>query len=284
MSKKQFLDKYYTKKSVAQICFNNVIDTVKNEKEIFFIEPSAGSGVFNEIFNENNYLNIGFDIEPTNDFIIKNDFLEQDIKTFLPDDNYERVFIGNPPFGKRSKLAIDFVNKSFEYGNYVAFILPIQFRKYLTQNKIKKEAKLISDINLPKNSFTVFEKDYNLRCCFQIWYTGSQPYKNLRILNKPPTKHPNFEMYQYNNTESTLKYFDYDWDFAVLRQGWGDFNTKYYKKEELDYKKQWMFFKAKDKRTLEKLKNINFNKVSEGNTQVNGFGKADIIKAYNNFW
>jgi len=52
----------------------------------------------------------GYDIEPhLNNEIIKADFLK-----LKPVYDSKNIIIGNPPFGKRSKLAIDFINKSFE--------------------------------------------------------------------------------------------------------------------------------------------------------------------------
>ena len=50
---------------------------------------------------------------------------------------------------------------------------------------------------------------------------------------------------------------------------------------ELSTKKQWMFFKAKNDKVRERLKNIDFNNIAEKNTSVKGFGKADIIEEYN---
>ena len=45
-------------------------------------------------------------------------------------------------------------------------------------------------------------------------------------------------------------------------------------------KKQWIFFKAKDKETLEKLKSIDFEKLSKKNIGIPGFGKADVVQEF----
>jgi len=50
----------------------------------------------------------------------------------------------------------------------VAFIVPNQFKKYLTQKQLIPEAKLIKEIKLPNDSFLVSDRAYNVNCVFQI--------------------------------------------------------------------------------------------------------------------
>lgn len=79
--------------------------------------------------------------------------------------------------------------------------------------------------------------------------------------------------------------FEKEWDFAVLRQGWGDFNPIVLDDyNQLSKKKQWMFFKSDNKNIIKKLKNIDYNNLAEKNTSVRGFGKADIIAEYNSLY
>jgi hypothetical protein len=299
------LDKFYTKKSVAKKCLELLLNTfnfknkTKTTKKIafienlFFIEPSAGSGVFLNEISIKNFNSIGIDILPTNNNIHKLDFLKdnKEIKELIEkhkiSKNEKPIVIGNPPFGKKSNLAIAFINEAFKYSNIVGFIVPIQFRKYIVQNRINNKAHLILDYTLEENSFETFSdnqnKDYSLRCCFQIWSIDkdlNQTKQNLRIIEKPSTYCEDFEAYQYNRTEQTKKYFDYEWDFAVLRQGYGNYNEKIFKKEDLNPKKQWIFIKANSKKALKKLLKINYEELSKKNTSIPGFGKADLVEAY----
>lgn len=281
------LDKYYTKKEVAEKCYSVLKALILNEikiNNILYIEPSAGSGVFLDVIKENK---LGFDIDPViNKHNIQyNDFLQDNLLKLLSDKqkNQNIIFIGNPPFGKRSKKAIAFVNKSLEYSNIVGFIVPIQFRKWSAQSKINKKAQLILDLDLEENAFEFMGKDYKARCCFQIWILGNNVHHNLtnlRMTEKPKTKHPDFEMYQYNRTEDTKKFFNYDWDFAVYRQGYHDYNFKAYKKEDCNDKYQWIFFKAKNKKILNKLLKLDFEKLSKKNIGIPGFGKADVVQEF----
>src|SRR5690606_29926868 len=106
------------------------------------------------------------DLEPYYPGVVEANFLED----LLPAPHRdETIVFGNPPFGKKSKLALDFVDRSFLYSDTVAFILPVQFRKYMTQRQINGDAKLVYDELSPENSFVFNGKDYDVRCCFQIW-------------------------------------------------------------------------------------------------------------------
>jgi hypothetical protein len=270
------LDKYYTKPEVASLVWNDLktyLDGIGKSGYIV-VEPSAGDGKLLDVITSDK---IGFDLVPESDDIIQNDFLSNDISNYI---DKEMVFFGNPPFGKKGSLAIDFLNKALKYGNIVGFIIPNQFKKYSVQNKINSNAKLVFERDLPEDSFLLGDKNYNVRCVFQIWSLEPSDI-NLRV-GKPITVHPDFEMYQYNATKTAEKYFDYDWDFCVLRQGYGDFTVKYThdQKDDLSRKKQWIFFKAKNADVLAKLKSIDFDKLASLNTSTKGFGKHDLIKEY----
>lgn len=277
------LDKYYTKHNVAKDCYEHLKIVLRNvgvdPTNILFIEPSAGSGAFMKQIAEEC---IGFDIAPASEEIIRVDFLNQNILEHLTVGQRKKpiVFIGNPPFGKKSSLAIDFINKALGYSNLVAFIVPVQFRKWSAQSKISRDAKLLFDMTLAENSFELVGKDYDLRCCFQVWGTGFENEPDMRIKEKPNTFHLDFEIYQYNRTEQAEKFFEYEWDFAVPRQGYQDYTKKFFSKDECDKKQQWIFFKAKNKKVLKRLLALDFVKLSKKNIGTPGFGKADVVFEY----
>lgn len=274
------LDKYYTKEAVAKDCYEHlklVLQSLSIQlDQVVFIEPSAGSGAFLKQIKEQR---IGFDIAPASSDIVKNNFLTQDIRDHFPIGK-KIIFIGNPPFGKKSSLAIEFINKALSYSNVVGFIVPIQFRKWSAQSRIKSDARLVFDMSLPENAFEIVGKEYNLRCCFQVWTTGTDSTNDLRIKEKPSTSHKDFEIYQYNRTEQAEKFFDYEWDFAVPRQGFQDYTVKAFSKDGCDKKQQWIFFKAKNKTVLKRLLSLDFAKLSKKNIGTPGFGKADVVNEY----
>jgi hypothetical protein len=281
------MDKYYTKPEVALRCYKSMKEFLVWHKvdmeNVIFVEPSAGSGVFLDIIEEPS---IGFDLVPAAPDIHKMDFLCGNTSPFLLQAGKKRRFtIGNPPFGRKAILAIGFLNKTLRCTEAVGFILPIQFRKWSAQSKVLEGAKLLVDTDLPEHSFEFMGKDYGVRCCFQIWVSSKwkTSLPNLRIEEKPATTHTDFEMWQYNCTEGAKKFFDkveYEWDFAVPRQGFVDYNLKIYSPEECDPKQQWIFFKAKNKKARSNLEQIDFVKLSLKNIGIPGFGKADVVKEY----
>ena len=87
-------------------------------------------------------------------------------------------------------------------------------------------------------------------------------------------------MWQYNATKAAEKVFDNDFDFIVLRQGYGDFNKHLTNRNQCSLKKQWILFKAKNPKVLEILQEIDFERLSQNNTITPGFGKADVVQEY----
>src|SRR5439155_22611937 len=101
--------------------------------------------------------------------IITANFLKISLTKYLEKEkrnNY--AVIGNPPFGKKGKLALEFINKVAKYIDTIGFILPLTFRRWSVQSKLNKDLQLIYDINLETNSFLVDNKIYSLNTCFQI--------------------------------------------------------------------------------------------------------------------
>lgn len=127
------------------------------------IEPSAGGGAFSlKIPNC-----IALDIEPQHKDIIKQDYLlEFDYNDFL---NKDVLVVGNPPFGKQSKLAIQFINKSAKYAKRIAFILPKSFKKESVINKLDKHIHVNSIYDLPNNNFLYENKKCEVPCVFVIF-------------------------------------------------------------------------------------------------------------------
>jgi len=278
-------DQFYTKPKVAERCFKVFQRALKDLKEYIFIEPSAGCGCFFQLLPPKK--RIGIDIDPQkitgieNKGIIKSDFLE-----WYPKNTKKKyAVIGNPPFGKRSKLAIDFFNHSAEIADTIAFIVPRQFQKYSVHLKLNDNFKLIKDQELDENSFfTPDGKHYKIRCDFQIWTNKDTKHKNLRILTSPPIKHPDFEMFQYNNTPEALKAFNENWDFAVPRQGYEDYKRRERNGEKCEKNKQWIMFKTRNSQIFKRLWSFDFEKLSRKNTVVYGFGKADVVMEYNKLY
>jgi len=162
------LDQYFTNKELAQNIFAKTQEIIsKYEKNIdnySWLEPSVGEGCFYDLLPENK--RIGIDIEPLRSDIIKSDYL----KYKLPDEKL--IVIGNPPFGHRGVMALNFINHS-QNAEYVCFILPMFFESK-GKGSVKYRVRgfnLIHSERLPKNSFYIpaTQKAVDVKCVFQIW-------------------------------------------------------------------------------------------------------------------
>ena len=169
ISKKNKLDQYYTKTEIA-IYFSKLIkDRYEDDS---FIEPSAGTGSFSKCFEDI----ISFDLDPKFEGCIKQDFLA------VEDIPEGCVFVGNPPFGFCSRLAIAFINKCCELkAKAICFILPKTFKKVLFQNNINRNYKLVYQEDLPRNSFILGNTEYDVPCVFQIWEHSAEQRDSLDI-------------------------------------------------------------------------------------------------------
>ena len=169
-------DQFYTKPYVAEKCFSDFQKVAKqlgvNLDEYTFIEPSAGCGCFYQILPSKR--RIGIDIEPQkyanidNKGIIKSDYLD-----WQPNNKKKKyIVIGNPPFGLRGKLALQFINKSYPYADMVAFILPQLFNsdgKGVAGKRVVGY-KLAYNKHLAPNSFMYPNgEEIQINTVFQVW-------------------------------------------------------------------------------------------------------------------
>jgi hypothetical protein len=167
-------DQFFTPVETAKLCFEVFCNKLKeldiDEKQFFYIEPSAGDGSFLKVLPSER--SIGLDIEPKGDNIIKQDFLN-----WKPENvNKNYVVFGNPPFGLRGNLALRFINHSSSFNSqFVCFILPQLFESDGKGSPMKR----ITEYNLIHSQIinpifyepTEDDKIKNMKVnvVFQIW-------------------------------------------------------------------------------------------------------------------
>ena len=161
------LDQYFTSPDVAKRLFQKSFEIIQQYEggkinELTWIEPSAGDGGFYDCMPENK---IGIDISPLRDCFIKADYLHYKLPK-------KTIVLGNPPFGHRGLMALDFINHS-QNAEYVCFILPMFFESR-GKGSIKYRVKgfnLVYSERLPDDSFFSYttQKPVNVKCVFQIW-------------------------------------------------------------------------------------------------------------------
>ena len=275
------LDKFYTQNHVAKQCFEFLHSQLNIPENAIYLEPSAGAGSFINLLSHY----VALDIAPEDERIEEQDYLKYE----TDEENF--ITIGNPPFGNRSKLAIDFFNKAATMSDVIAFIVPVSFMKWSVQKNLSSNFALYNYMYLEPESFSFNGQPYSIRTIFQIWVKKDSQYDNgtnLRLTKQPPISHEDFKIWQYNATPEAVKYVEEDWKYATYRQGYHNYNQiftrkdyNYIKEKMTGTKKQQFFFiKPLTKEAENLILNMDFNALAERNTATPGFGKSDFVSYY----
>lgn len=277
---KQF-DQFYTKPEIATVCweyFAEILPSVQRSvSDMYFVEPSAGTGTFYHLLPPDSRL--GLDVNPKCEGIKSQDFFTL---TGLSNDRNQTVIIGNPPFGKRGKMAIAFFNHAAVLADIVAFIVPVNFRKYIVHKQLDESMRFISKMELPRDAFYIDSgNSYSVNTEFQIWTRLPSEHQDMRQYTSLPIQHKDFQLWQYNNTVAARKVFQNAFDFAVPCQGWQDYSRQEIDERRCERNKQWILIKANSGEVLSRLKQIDYASLAEHcGTAVPGFRKGDLVKEY----
>lgn len=132
------------------------------------------------------------DIDPKNPPLLSqhNTGIEKaDFLTWRPKHKRKYITIGNPPFGRNGKTALDFVIHAFRFSDFVCFILPPIFDstgKGSCKNRLTK-ANLIPLFtrHIKEDAFVHPNgKEVRVKTIFQIWSKFMPPgYKKPKIKN-----------------------------------------------------------------------------------------------------
>ncbi len=176
--KRNTIDKYYTKPIIVEECIKLVKKYVNISENDLIIEPSAGNGSFIEKIKtlSSNFKFI--DIEPENNQIEKQDFLEFDYQKIKGEFSNIHI-IGNPPFGRNSSLAIKFIKKCCMFSSSISFILPKSFKKDSMKKHFENHYHLTYEMDLPDKSFLVNDIESDVPCIFQIWQYKNEARKEI---------------------------------------------------------------------------------------------------------
>ena len=175
--KREGKEKYYTSLAVVEkllVSYNKIIE--RNDTDLW-IEPSAGNGSFTSYLGDRNL--VAYDIAPEADNIIKHDFFDLNLDIW----SIPLHFIGNPPFGRQSSIAIQFIKRitACEKTKSLAFILPKSFKKDSMKRYFPLNYHLEHEEDVDKDGFTMDGTNIDVPCVFQIWikkdYEREKPVK-----------------------------------------------------------------------------------------------------------
>lgn len=200
------LDQFYTNENYAKECYDVLKSYVNIDNYDVLLEPSAGKGSFHKLLPKEK--RIGLDIEPKCKGVKKQDFFD-----FVP-KNKTYLVIGNPPFGRVSSLAVQFFNKSAEFADVIAFILPRTFKRVSIQNKLDLNFQLIYSEDTPMNP-CCFTPKMSAKCVFQIWErTGTK-----RKVVKYDKTHSDFTFIKLGPKDESGQPTVPDADFSIRAYG-----------------------------------------------------------------
>jgi hypothetical protein len=164
-------DEFYTNSETVLLCLNELKKLYFFENEDVIVEPCAGDGAFLSVLCLLTDFVVGYDINPKNEYVLKQDFLilENPAKPI----NSKMYVIGCPPFN--NLLLNSFIQKSCGFADVIAFILPKTFG--LSNNERKDFSfpnfNHIKTVDLPDNSFRIIPEvetiELSIPCEFQIW-------------------------------------------------------------------------------------------------------------------
>lgn len=163
------LDQFFTTPKIANECLMFLNENI-DINNIYWIEPSAGSGVFLKEAKKLNYPECLYscDLMPRYAHTQQKDFLNLDI-SFLRKNKKQFLCLGNPPFGKNSSLAVKFFNHAAIYVDIIAMILPATFAKESLQKRLNKNFHLMKQLVLGLTEFVLIKKKKKIPVIFQIW-------------------------------------------------------------------------------------------------------------------
>lgn len=268
MSNENKLDQFYTNKDVAIECYEELNKMVNIDEYDIHLEPSAGDGSFFNIMDKEK--REGIDISPKNKNIKTMDFFD-----YKPIKNKKYIIIGNPPFGKVCSLAVKFFNKSAEFADCIAFIIPRTFKRVSIQNKLNLNFELIYNKDLPVNC--CFTPMMSAKCCFQIWKRT----ENKRPIVIYDKTHEDFEFIKHgpkdeNNQPTPPK----NADFAIKAYGC---NCGEIVEENLNKlrPKSWHWIKSNiNKNVLKKRFNQLDYSISKDTVRQDSIGQQEVIHIY----
>ena len=266
-------EQYYTPWDTAHVLYDTTLLIVGDAFDNF-VEPSAGKGAFLACMPPDK--RIGIDIEPWGWHYgsVGKDIEEQDFFNFIWPEG-RTITIGNPPFGRKGKLAMQFLNISSENSEIVAFILPSIFSKYTFINRVHPMMHLIHEVPVTEfDSPDGIGEGPKVNCVFQIWEKSTE----LRPKIVKPTSCDDFDMIHrhFSRTSPDERERLKSYDFAISQ-----IEGKIRNCEDVTAGSVY-FIKdnTPDKSVRSVMERVDFSDLSKHHVGATSLTKADIVEGY----
>ena len=164
---------------------------------------------------------MAYDIDPEDSRIIKQDYLILDL-----DYKEGRCIIGNPPYGMKNTLAMQFFKKSIQLGDYISFILTAS--QYNNNNQLY-EFDLVHSELISNKDFKDLDKRVDL--VFNVYKRPSHGGFNT----KPNYKLNDVEIIEVRNGNKAVQ----DYDLRIMAWGGSIIGGKIVIGCEVEYENQY---------------------------------------------
>ena len=180
------LDQFYTNPIIAERFVKKVDEIYGFSNYDHIIEPSMGEGFIYKYLPEDK--RIGLDLQKNHPDCLEGDFLKWNPEKSgifyepLLGERPEIMFVGNPPFGRSSGLALEFFEHCSLSSDVICFIIPRTWSKAVIHERIPRDFGLYWQAMLPECAFLLKGKPYPVRCVAQCW-SRYDPQPNVDIDN-----------------------------------------------------------------------------------------------------
>ena len=259
-------EQYFTPNDVARQCVDRLDALYPLSSFDLIVEPSAGDGSFAALLPNSA---IALDIDPQSDDIVRADFL-----TWQAPESHRALVIGNPPFGARAKMAMEFIAAAARFADVLAFILPMSFNKYTFRDRVPREFHLVDSVDIP-GRYLVGGDETMVNTVFQIWERRDI----LRERTVATTNHPDLVMkhaHLSRTTDMEREALRRDFDFAIAQVG-ANFAPK---DVDIVTKGSHWFVRGTVPGVRQVFERLDFSGLERMNTAHTSLSKRDIIEAY----
>jgi hypothetical protein len=175
MRKEENFEQYFIKPQVANFCISTTKQVLQGESFDVVLDPCVGPAHYSNDLKKHfrSAKHIYSDIDPKFEWIEKRDFIENPHYTFRPKSKI--LTVCNPPFGGL-KLSDAFIKNALVFSDAAAFVIPHSYTNHERTYQLTNgddHWRIIHEVELPENMFTVNGEDFRWKCILQIWKRGT---------------------------------------------------------------------------------------------------------------
>lgn len=205
-----------------------------------------------------------------------------------------RVIVGQP-FALANDLDILAINQALKMAKIVVAVLPATWNRSFQKHGKVEDGKLLYKYHIGEHSVLVNGKARRIKLIGEIWVKESDldfvDYRDLKTKAPNPKKSVYFHSIYLNSTANNWDRFMAEnsvinvsnFDFAVEAKGTNINTELIFDAKNIDQKKNYIVVKAINKKMLDILKSIDYEKLAnEGSSWSHGFTIYDLIHEFHN--